>query len=469
MATKKKSAQKSDPEITRLEQVLLACFLESPRLIAEVDFDLAGILTLSDHREIWRAMATMHAEGLEASDQVLLSERSKVDLAVFVDLLATGPVTANFPSYLRRVRELARARQVQRLAQELAEADSADHARIIEQLSDTHAQTFSGIRHYEDIPQVQLIEILPTDYIVPAVGIARNTITLWSGEDGSGKTALAYGMAGAVAQGKDFLGMTCQQTPVLYLDLENPAAVAQGYVQASVGWGQTPYLRVWGTWNELAAPQHGNPQLLTICKESHPLVIVDPFRYFHDCDEDSSTEMTAVMKYLRACALCGGAVVLLHHPARSAEDARGRGSTAIRAGCDLAFLHTLNKETNLITLKVDKNRHGERRNFTIKADFEEAKFEMTDSTWAQNRKDEIAHLRELIEKAPGISTAQLVATAGGKKTRMLKLLEEGLGTFWVKEGGRHGAKIYFPMNGNGNSHDLFPQREQEGTPGTGPG
>jgi hypothetical protein len=41
----------------------------------------------------------------------------------------------------------------------------------------------------------------------------------------------------------------------------------------------------------------------------------------------------------------------------------------IRGACDLVFLHSLDKEAGLITLKVDKNRHGENRTITIHADF----------------------------------------------------------------------------------------------------
>ena len=37
------------------------------------------------------------------------------------------------------------------------------------------------------------MEIPPIEYIVPALGIARNTIVLWTGADGDGKTFLVQG------------------------------------------------------------------------------------------------------------------------------------------------------------------------------------------------------------------------------------------------------------------------------------
>src|SRR6478735_491378 len=99
-----------------------------------------------------------------------------------------------------------------------------------------------------------------------------------------------------------------------------------------------------------------NNLLLTISRETRPLIIIDPFRYFHNSKENDSDEMSRVMKYLRACAEYGAAVVILHHPAKT-EGSTGRGSSAIRGACDLAFLHSLDKGRRLITIKVDKNRH----------------------------------------------------------------------------------------------------------------
>ena len=48
----------------------------------------------------------------------------------------------------------------------------------------------SGIRHFADIPDIAAMEIPAVEYLVPALGIARNTITLWTGPDGDGKTYL---------------------------------------------------------------------------------------------------------------------------------------------------------------------------------------------------------------------------------------------------------------------------------------
>lgn len=445
-------------ETEQIELTLLDSLLQDSALISQIDFDLANDLLLSDHRALWRAMVELHGEGIKLPDRVLLAEHAGVSLLLVSNVLASGAIPGNFPRYLQQVQKLARERRIRRLGEQLTIANPADFPGIIEHLGEQRTELSGKCpRRLEDIPEIQLLDIPPADYIVPALGIARNTITLWTGEDGSGKTILAQAMSAAVAQGQSFLGMRCQQCPVLYLDLENPGYVVQARIRVLLGERRVPHFRAWGTWNEIQPPQYGNPQLLSICKEKRPLVIVDPLLYFHDHNEDSSTEMAPVMKYLRAIAVCGGAVVILHHPAKS-ENSKGRGSSAIRAGCDLAFMHSLDKGANVITLKVDKNRHGERREFTINADFDECRFEPTQAAWLKSRNDEIAHLQELISKSPGISSNQLVLTAGGRKRRMLKLLEEGAGTCWIRERGPRNSKLFFPTEGSGS---WFPSKEGE--------
>jgi hypothetical protein len=288
------------------------------------------------------------------------------------------------------------------------------------------------IRSFADLPDITTIEIPPVEYIVPSLGIARNTITLWTGPDGDAKTHLAESMSVAVASGGMFLGMPCKQSTVLYLDLENPGYVVQDRINALIdGNGCPSGLRFWGTWLPIdqQPPQAGSERLLTICKESTPMLVVDPFRYFHKADENDSTLMSGVMQYLRACAIYGSAVVLLHHPAKT-EGSTGRGSSVIRGACDLALMHTLDRESGLITLKVDKNRLGPTRTLTIKADFEEGRFELADAPYIMRRNDELAKLADIIRKDPGTTQNAIAKKSGMNRTRLARLLKEGAGTRW---------------------------------------
>ena len=301
------------------------------------------------------------------------------------------------------------------------------------------------IRSFADLPDITTLQIPSVEYLVPALGIARNTITLWTGPDGDGKTYLAQVMALAVSRGDAFLGMACPRAPVLYVDFENPGYVVQDRMQTLIEDGNAPEgLRFWGTWLEIdqQPPRAGSELLLTICKETKPLLIVDPFRYFHTAEENDSTAMAGVMQYLRACAVYGCAVVILHHPAKT-EGSTGRGSSAIRGACDLAFLHSLDKESGLITLKVDKNRLGPSRTITVQADFEEGKFELSEAPYVIRRNDELDKVRQVIEANPGITQNAISKQAGMKKARLVRLLKEGIGTRWRTENGKFGATCYF--------------------------
>src|SRR5262249_61112932 len=91
------------------------------------------------------------------------------------------------------------------------------------------------IRSFFDIPNIITMEVPPVEYVVPALGIARNTITLWTGADGDAKTYLAQNMSIQVARGADFLGMPCRQSPVLYIDLENAGYVVQDRLRQMSG------------------------------------------------------------------------------------------------------------------------------------------------------------------------------------------------------------------------------------------
>src|SRR5579864_1393091 len=302
------------------------------------------------------------------------------------------------------------------------------------------------IRRFADIPDVLSMEIPSMEYIVPALGIARNTIVLWTGADGDGKTFLVQAMAIAAAQGAEFLSMPCQKTPVLYVDLENPAYMVQSRLRPMTGEQQIADLRIWGIWCDQQPPPAGSELLLTIAKETRPVLIVDPLRYFHSAEENDSTAMSGVMQYLRACAAHGCAVILLHHPAKT-EGSTGRGSSAIRGACDLAFLHSLDKDSGLITLKVDKNRNGENRTITIKADFEAGRFEVTEAPYLTRRKDELAKIEELIKTQPGITQNGIAKHCGIRKGRLPRLLEEGRGTLWQVQSGTNRSKLFYPLTG----------------------
>jgi hypothetical protein len=308
--------------------------------------------------------------------------------------------------------------------------------------------TEGRIRHLKDIPNIQTLEIPPIDYLVPGL-IARNTITLWTGADGTAKTFLAQSMAIAVATGGYFLGRKCQSSEVLYLDYENPSFAIRDRLDLMTGGQALPGLHVWGTWLEQQPPQIGSELLLTIAKESRPLLFIDPFRYAHNAEENDSTEMMAVMQHLRYCATAGCGVVVLHHPAK-AEGSTGRGSSCIKGAADVAFLQELSDESGLIALKCTKNRFGETHPITIKPNFDQGTFEVTDSPEFTKRTVESEKLLKIIVDEPGLSQNSIYKKAGMKKSRLVELLKVGRNSLWeeVQQGRSFAYVPIVPKTGN---------------------
>jgi hypothetical protein len=304
------------------------------------------------------------------------------------------------------------------------------------------AASADRIRQFDQIPDIMTMQIPPIEYLVDGM-IARKTITLWAGMGGTAKSFLAERMAIAVATGSKFLGRGCQLAPVLYLDYENPSFAVRERLDLMAG-GPINNLKVWGNWLEQQPPQITNELLLKIAKETKPLIIVDPLRFAHAADENDSTEMSGIMQCLRYCAAAGGAVVILHHLAKT-EGSNSRGSTAIRDHSDVAFVQEMSEESGLITLRGSKNRNGELLMVTIRPDFDEGTFEVTDSPKFTKRAEDLEKLRKIISDRPGISQNAICDEAGMKKARVGQLLKENVDTLWRTEPGPNRSVKYFPV------------------------
>jgi len=298
------------------------------------------------------------------------------------------------------------------------------------------------IHRFDQIPDVMTMDIPPIEYLVDGL-ISRKTITLWAGSDGTVKTFLLQKMAIAVATGAEFLGRRCHVAPVLYLDYENPSFAVRDRLDLMAA-APIPGLKVWGTWLEQQPPQIGDELLLTIAKETKPLIIIDPFRYAHGAEENNSTEMMAIMQSLRYCATAGGAVIIVHHLSK-ADGSVGRGSTAIKGAVDVAFLQELSDETGLLTLRCTKNRFGEPVVVTVRADYDQGTFEVTDSPQFKQHEIDMDKLTKIITEQPALSQNGIYKLAGMGKGRLGRLLKGGIGTHWRVTPGPNRSMHFNPL------------------------
>jgi KaiC/GvpD/RAD55 family RecA-like ATPase len=191
------------------------------------------------------------------------------------------------------------------------------------------------------------------EWLVPDM-IPRAAVNLISAESGTGKTWLAYAIAGAVAHGAEFIGRAAQLAPVLYLDGENPLYVVKRNL-GDLGIAATGNLRIWGGWNTEPPPGPDDQRVLRFATtDPKPLLIWDSLVEFARADEQSSTEMREFMKHFRRLAHLGATIIVLHHTGKSAGSKEYRGSSDIKAAVDVAYhvtgkpcggkLHRLNME-----------------------------------------------------------------------------------------------------------------------------
>jgi hypothetical protein len=95
------------------------------------------------------------------------------------------------------------------------------------------------------LPSIWTLE-QPIEWLIDGI-IPLGSVNLITSESGTGKTWVAYAIAGAVARGEGFAGHAVKQRPVLYLDGENPLCVAKQRL-FDLGIPETNGLQVWGGW-----------------------------------------------------------------------------------------------------------------------------------------------------------------------------------------------------------------------------
>jgi KaiC/GvpD/RAD55 family RecA-like ATPase len=188
--------------------------------------------------------------------------------------------------------------------------------------------------------------------------IPEGSVNLISAESGTGKTWFAYAMAGAVARGEPFLGLTVKQMPVLYIDGENPLALVKNRLSNLVI-PKIANLGIWGGWAKEPPPGPSEKVVEVFARESRGLIIWDSLIEFHTGEESSATDTRKYMKDFRKLANSGATILLLHHTGKSGTSKRYRGSSDIKAAVDTAYL--LTKGTNIVG--SDRLRHLKMTNF----------------------------------------------------------------------------------------------------------
>ena len=152
--------------------------------------------------------------------------------------------------------------------------------------------------------------------------IPKESITLLHSIGGVGKSYLMYQLAKAVADGESFFGLNVMQTPVYYIDHENPLSEIADRMRKI---GGSENLKIWHLGHD-PMPIRFDADEWEIYKTFPPgLFIIDSLRSSYMDEENSSKVAAFVMARLKEIRALGSTFSLIHH-----ENKLGgyRGSTA---------------------------------------------------------------------------------------------------------------------------------------------
>lgn len=413
-------------------------------------------MSLDNHRIIWGAIAELVHQEIPVSvttvaDQLGNKLESVGGRGALEGLRDDAVITD--PSHLaydvRRIRGASQARRIKSKAESISlmnGAAVADLQREAAELAEIAAESVGGgvIRNLADIPSLFELDIPEPKFVVPELIRARE-VTVIAGQSETGKSYIMEKAGIAVATGGKFLGRECEQRAVLLLDRENSDSEIKQRIQVMAG-GDVPGLRVWGNWLSEGPPDLSDPRLLKWAKQCGPVIIVDSLIDFLDGDEQSSNDIAKFFKPVHRLKNAGATVVVIHHSSDKTNAETYRGSSGIKAEADVFATLTAEPDTGLLTWTQIKNRGGKKISLTIRPDFSTGEFEQTDSPAAEEKRNEVSAIQELIESQPGISQNQIKESARLGFSTVKKILTANNGRLWRKESGKRGATLYYPMS-----------------------
>ena len=176
--------------------------------------------------------------------------------------------------------------------------------------------------------------------------IPRLSMVVLEGAPKVGKTFLALQIAKAIAEGSDFGGRPCTQARVLYLILEDEPSwhdrlkklLKAGYTLPPNLFIPDPFRSDKPFVQHILAPE--TQRWLKGClNETDPeLVIIDPLREIHSCDEQDSTAMK-IMGDALVTTFHGRTMVILHHTKKYEPDPENpRPPNPVLAGRGSSYL-----------------------------------------------------------------------------------------------------------------------------------
>jgi len=217
--------------------------------------------------------------------------------------------------------------------------------------SATQSDTFNAMEFF-DFAEQNAPEFLVDPYL------QSGNLYLFSGESKAGKSTLTTSLTKSLVTGDTWFGHPCRQTPVVLVDLENPAY----YISANLRQGFP--VEKWANYSDkmhivTSKPNVTVPWLKGLLKKrglEKAVIIIDSARAAFEKQfagvagwENSASEVRKALQPISEfCHESGCTVILIHHHNKSGQTS---GSTDWHAGVD--FIWSYHKSGSQRTLAVE--------------------------------------------------------------------------------------------------------------------
>ena len=182
--------------------------------------------------------------------------------------------------------------------------------------SEVTSNSANILQHLEPWNKIRVMDI-NHEWIVDRL-IPKEAITVLFGKGGIGKTWLMMDIAKSIGGGIDYLGYRTQQTPIVFVDFENPLSVLNTRTQRL---GEAEGVHFWRMGNELKPPQLDSHEWEEYKKLPQGAVLIfDTLRASQSGDENDSRAMAKVMNRMKELRDFGFTIILLHHTAKNTDN-----------------------------------------------------------------------------------------------------------------------------------------------------
>jgi hypothetical protein len=205
------------------------------------------------------------------------------------------------------------------------------------------------------------------DWLIEDV-VPRAQVGVIYGASGSGKTFFALDMACSIQRGGEWRGKHVEVADSFYIAAEAGNGIRKriaAYLHAK-GAGAMPWFVDYQPNLATLESVQAISESVLLRSDKPGVLFVDTMALSHDGDENSSKDMSLLLRHCKVLSDNTGAlVILVHHTGK--DESRGmRGSSAIYAGADFVLeISALDRDHEMVVDKLKDGERGARFGFTL--------------------------------------------------------------------------------------------------------